>query len=49
MDEAAQCMHLEESVDLWYLSEMFFSLRYMSMPSVLCASNANRLDMRLLD
>ena len=21
MDEAAQCMHLEENVDLWYLSE----------------------------
>ena len=26
-------MHLEEKVDLWYLSEIFFTLRYMSIPS----------------
>ena len=33
MDETEHCMHLEENVDLWYLSEIFFSLRYMSVPS----------------
>ena len=47
MDETEHCMHLEENVDLWYslyLSEIFFSLRYMSVPS-----DANRSDMRLLD
>ena len=43
MDETEHCMHLEENVDLWYLSEIFFSLRYMSVPS-----DANRSDMRLL-
>ena len=26
MDETAHCRHLEEKVDLWYLSENFFSL-----------------------
>ena len=31
MDETAHCMHLEENVDLWYLSEIFFSLRNMSI------------------
>ena len=31
MDETEHCMHLEENVDLWYLSEIFFSLRYMSV------------------
>ena len=41
MDETEHCMHLEENVDL---SEIFFSLRYMSVPS-----DANRSDMRLLD
>ena len=49
MDETAHCMHLEEKVDFWYLSENFFSLIYMSIPSVSCASDANRSDMRLLD
>ena len=44
MDETEHCMHLEENVDLWYLSEIFFSLRYMSVPS-----DANRSDKRLLD
>ena len=48
MNETAHCMHLEENVDLWYLSD-FFSLRYMSIPSVSCASDANRSDMRLLN
>ena len=42
MDETACCMHLEEKVVVWYLSEIFFSLRYMSIPSELCASDANR-------
>ena len=42
MDEMAHCIHLEEKVDLWYLSEIFFSLIYMSIPGVLCASDANR-------
>ena len=42
MDETAHCMHLEEKVDLWNLSEIFFSLRYMSIPGVLCASDTNR-------
>ena len=43
MDETEHCMHLEENVDLWYmyLSEIFFSLRYMSVPS-----DENRSDMR---
>ena len=27
MDETAHCMHLEENVDLWYLSEIFFSFK----------------------
>ena len=49
MDETAHCMHIEEKVDMWYLSEIFFSLRYTSIPSVLCASDANRYDMRLPD
>ena len=27
MNETAHCTHFEEKVDLWYLSEIFFSLR----------------------
>ena len=30
MDETAHCMHPEEKVDLWYLPEIFFSLRYIA-------------------
>ena len=49
MDETAHCMHLEETVDLWYLSEIFFSFKkYEYIPSVSCASEA-KSDMRLLD
>ena len=37
MDETAHCMHLDEKVDLWYLSEIFFSLRvypaYRALPT----------------
>ena len=33
MNETAHCMHLEEKVDLWYLSEIFFPLKYMNIPS----------------
>ena len=44
--ETAHCMH--EKLDLLYLSEISFSLRYMNIPSVSCVSGA-KLDMRLLD
>ena len=44
MNEMAHCMHLEEKVDLWYLSEIFFTLRLWVYPA-----DANRSDMRLLD
>ena len=47
-DETAHCMHLEEKLDLWYLSEVSFSLRYMNIPSVWCASHAES-DICLLD
>ena len=33
MDETAHCMHPEEKVDLWYLTEIFFPVRYMSLTS----------------
>ena len=44
MNETAHCMHLEEKVDLWYLSEIFFTLRYEYTQRM-----QKRSDMRLLD